>query len=73
MRVCSKCGTPDNGMGVCPNCKSTCFRTIGAQPNNNYAGNINQYNNMNHQQIGPAVNNQYQQQSPPRWCMAQIS
>lgn len=64
MRVCSKCGTPDNGAGVCPNCKSISFRTIGVQSNNSYAGNVNQYNNMNNQQYysGTAVNNQYQKQ-----------
>lgn len=35
MRVCSKCGLPDNGMGVCSNCGSTSFITIG-NPEANY-------------------------------------
>lgn len=65
MRVCSKCGSPDNGTGVCPNCKSTSFRTIGSQSNNS-GGAINQYNDStvplvnNYQQHGYA-NGAYQQ------------
>lgn len=35
MKVCSKCGLPDNGMGVCANCGSTSFITIG-NPSVNY-------------------------------------
>ena len=57
MRVCSKCGSPDNGTGVCSNCKSTSFRTIGSQSNNNYVGVPSLYNDS----TVPLANN-YQQQ-----------
>lgn len=45
MRVCSKCGSPDNGTGVCVNCKSTVFKTIG-NPYNNVSNGVNNYSGI---------------------------
>lgn len=36
MRVCSKCGLPDNGTGVCNNCASTSFIELRSRSNNSY-------------------------------------
>lgn len=43
MRVCSNCGSPDNGTGMCPNCKSNQFREIGTPVNSYSSDKDNRY------------------------------
>lgn len=61
MRVCSKCGSPDNGTGVCVNCKSTVFKTIG-NPCTNVSNGVHNYSGMPNQ----ASNGQIVYQQPPQ-------
>ena len=45
MRICQKCGSPDNGTGICSNCGSTAFRKITPTNNNGQ----NNYSNVQRQ------------------------
>lgn len=72
MRVCSKCGSPDNGTGVCPNCHSTNFKNIGSQPRsfhdfNQYRGNYpNNQPNYYQQPPQQVVNHYHMMPSAPQ-------
>ncbi len=69
MRICQKCGSPDNGTGVCSNCGSTVFREITPSNNNRQ----NNYGNVQHQVSNGYQNNygRYSAQQTPNYVAQQ--
>ena len=65
MRICQKCGSPDNGTGICSNCGSTAFREITPTNNNGQ----NNYSNVQRQVPNGYQNNygRYSAQQTPNY------
>lgn len=66
MRICQKCGSPDNGTGICSNCGSTAFREITPTNNNGQ----NNYSNVQRQVPNGYQNNygRYSAQQTPNYA-----
>lgn len=62
MRVCSRCGTPDNGTGVCKNCGGASFIELNGRAQNSHssAQSVNRTYNQVPQNYNSAHQNYYQ-------------